>query len=86
LSSRIGLQANTEIADSNEAAPHQSPTKSYAPAANSGSSNIVSPSKEYADQGFTLDATSAVPSPKVSAVQIDANGLKTVTSSSPTHY
>jgi hypothetical protein len=91
-------ESNTEITDPSKAASHRNPTRSYAALAISGSAHTVSPSKESADGGFTLEAESAVPSPKVSCIQIDSDGFKTITykkktatgkcceTSSPTSY
>jgi hypothetical protein len=68
-----------EAADITKIAPHQKPANSYAEAAISGSLHTAPPANTSADQGFTLDIASAVPSPKVSAVQVDFDELQTVT-------
>jgi hypothetical protein len=68
LSTRIGLQADTEIVDSTKEAPRRNPTRMYAAVAFTGSSHIASPSTESADRGFTLGAVSDVLWPKVSTM------------------
>jgi hypothetical protein len=70
LSSRVGLQADKGITD---------PPRSYAAVVISGPAHTALPSKEFADQEFTLGAASAVPSPKVSTVEEDSDRFKTVT-------
>jgi hypothetical protein len=67
-----------EISDSTKATPCRNPTRSYAAVTTSGSPYIASHSKEY-DQGFTLDTAAAVPLPKVSTMQENSEGFKTVT-------
>jgi hypothetical protein len=71
LSSRVGLQADEEIADPTKAAPHRNPVSIYATVAVSRSAHTSSPSKEFADRGITLDAAQAAPSPNVSTVEED---------------
>jgi hypothetical protein len=79
LSSRVGLLTDKEIADPSSAAPLRNPARSYASVAISGPAHTVSPSKEFADRGITLDAASAVPSSKLSTAEEDSDGFKTVT-------
>jgi hypothetical protein len=69
FSSRVGLQADKEIADPPKAAPRRNPAKGYAAVAVSASTHTISPSEEFADRGITLDAASAAPSSKVSTVK-----------------
>jgi hypothetical protein len=74
----VSFKADTEITDSTKPAPRRNPARSYAAVATFGSTHIASPSKESADRESTLDAASAVPSPKVSTVKLDSDGFKTV--------
>jgi hypothetical protein len=52
------------IADPSKVTPGRNAARSYAAVATSGSAHTASPPKEFADRGITLDAASAVPSPK----------------------
>jgi hypothetical protein len=67
------------IADTSKAGPHLNPARIYVAIATSGSARTASPPKEFADPGITLDAASAVPSPKVSAVEEDFDVFETIT-------
>jgi hypothetical protein len=56
-------ESDTEVADPSKMASRRNPSRCHTAVAVSGSAHIASPSKESADEGFTLDAESAVPSP-----------------------
>jgi hypothetical protein len=68
-----------EAANLTKMASCQKPTNSCSEAAISGSLPTAPSAKKSTDLGFTLDVVSAVPSPKVSTVQIDSYKFGTFT-------
>jgi L-2-hydroxyglutarate oxidase LhgO len=79
LSSRVGVQADKEIANPSKLTPSRNPARSNTAVAVSGSAHSASPSKQFADRAVTAEAASAVHSLKVSAIEEDSDGFKTVT-------
>jgi hypothetical protein len=74
-SPRVDLQADKEIADPSKAAPRRNPERICAAVSVSASAHTAPPSKEFTYRGFTLDAASVAPSPKVSTVEKDSDGF-----------